>query len=70
MMPLSDARALAMQIARHSPAAVAACLRSVTRGLDVSMDEGLAIEAMQFGAMVPTRDIRDGIRAFLARRAS
>jgi enoyl-CoA hydratase/carnithine racemase len=67
MMPLSEARALAMQIARHSPAA---CLRSVTRGLNVSMDEGLAIEAMQFGAMVPTRDIRDGIRAFLARRAS
>ncbi len=67
---LSEARALAMQIARHSPAAVAACLRSVTRGLNVSMDEGLAIEATQFGAMVPTSDIREGIRAFLARRAS
>jgi len=67
---LGEARALAAQIARHSPAAVAACLRSVTRGLNASIDEGLAIEATQFAAMVPTRDIRDGIRAFLSRRAS
>ena len=65
---LSEARLLADQIARHSPAAVAACLRSVTRGLNVSIDEGLAIEATQFAAMVPTPDIRRGIDAFLSRR--
>jgi enoyl-CoA hydratase/carnithine racemase len=66
---LSEARLLADQIARHSAAAVAACLRSVTRGLNVSIDEGLAIEAMQFAAMVPTPDIRRGIDAFLSRRS-
>jgi enoyl-CoA hydratase/carnithine racemase len=65
---LSEARLLADQITRHSPAAVAACLRSVTRGLNVAIDEGLAIEAMQFGSMVPTPDIRRGIEAFLSRR--
>ena len=64
----AEARLLAEQITRHSPAAVAACLRSVTRGLNVSIDEGLAIEAMQFGSMVPTPDIRRGIDAFLSRR--
>jgi len=64
---LSEARLLADQIGRHSPAAVAACLRSVTRGLNVSIDEGLAIEAMQFASMVPTADIRQGIEAFLSR---
>ena len=37
---LSEARLLADRIARHSPAAVAACLRSVTRGLNVSIDGG------------------------------
>src|SRR3954469_5428367 len=63
---LGEARALAQLIVRHSPAAVAACLRSVTRGLNVSIDEGLAIEAMQFGAMVPTPDIRRGIESFLS----
>jgi len=65
---LAEARLLADRVARHSPAAVAACLRSVTRGLNVSIDEGLAIEAMQFASMVPTPDIRRGIDAFLSRR--
>src|SRR5919201_5896833 len=65
---LSSARALALQIARHSAAAVAACLRSVTRGLNASIDEGLAIEATQFGMMVGTADVADGIRSFLTRR--
>lgn len=67
---LSEARLLADRIARHSPAAVTACLRSVTRGLNVSIDEGLAIEAMQFASMVPTPDIRQGIQAFLSRRTT
>jgi len=65
---LPEARLLAAQIARHSPAAVAACLRSVTRGLNLSIDEGLAVEATQFASMVPTSDIRQGIHAFLSRR--
>jgi enoyl-CoA hydratase/carnithine racemase len=65
---IAEARALAAQIARHTPAAVAACLRSVTRGLNLTIDEGLAFEAMQFAAMVPTRDVRDGLDAFLAPR--
>src|SRR5262249_24535825 len=60
---LSEARLLAEQIGRHSPAAVAACLRSVTRGLNVSIDERLAIEAMQFASLVPTPDIRRCIEA-------
>lgn len=64
----SEARALADRILRHAPAAVTACLRSVTRGLNVSIDEGLAIEAMQFGAMVGTPDIRRGLDTFLQRR--
>jgi len=65
---LSEARLLADQIIRHSPAAVAACLRAVTRGINVSIAEGLAVEAMQFASMVPTPDVRRGIEAFLTRR--
>ena len=65
---LSEARALAERIMRHSPAAVAACLRSVTRGLNVSIDEGLAIEAAQLGAMVATPDIAHGLEGFLRAR--
>jgi enoyl-CoA hydratase len=62
-----EARELAGRMVRHSPAALAACLRSVTRGLNVAIDEGLAIEAAQFGSMVPTPDVRRGIEAFRAR---
>ena len=65
---LAEARLLAERIGRHSAAAVAACLRSVTRGLNVSIDEGLAIEAMQFASMVSTPEIRQGIDSFLSRR--
>ncbi|HVL73146.1 MAG TPA: crotonase/enoyl-CoA hydratase family protein [Beijerinckiaceae bacterium] len=65
---LAEAHALARRIARHSPLAVAACLASVTRGINLPIDEGLAVEAAQFGRMVPTRDIREGIAAFLERR--
>jgi enoyl-CoA hydratase/carnithine racemase len=53
---------------RQSPLAVTACLASVTRGLNLTIDEGLAVEAAQFGRMVGTSDIREGIAAFVERR--
>lgn len=66
---LDEALALARRIAANSRLAVSACLSSVTRGINVSIDEGLAIEASQFGRMVPTEDIREGIHSFLERRS-
>ena len=46
----------------------AACLASVTRGLDVSIHEGLTIEASQFGRVAATHDVREGIQAFIEKR--
>ena len=63
------ARGLAARIAAMSPLAVAACLASVTRGLNLSIDEGLAVEAAQFARMAATDDIHEGIDAFLGKRA-
>jgi enoyl-CoA hydratase/carnithine racemase len=63
-----EAFALARRIAEKSPLAVAAGLNSVTRGINVPIDEGLAIEASYFAQMVPTRDIEEGVSAFLAKR--
>ncbi len=60
-------RDLAERIMRHAPSAVSACLAAVTRGLNVSIDEGLAIEAAWFATTVPTDGVRDGLDAFLAR---
>ena len=65
---LEAAFALAHKIAGKSPLAVAACLASVTRGINVPIDEGLAIEANHFARMVPTRDIEEGLSAWLERR--
>lgn len=65
---LTEAIDLARRIAAQSPLAVSACLNSVTRGINLSIDEGLAVEAAQFGRMVQTLDIREGIHSFLERR--
>ena len=65
---LDEAKNLARRIMAWSPIAVTACLRSVTRELNVSIHEGLAIEASQFAVTVPTKDIREGIDAFLEKR--
>jgi enoyl-CoA hydratase len=66
---LDAAIGLARTIAGKSPLAIAACLGSVTRGINVPIDEGLAIEADHFARMVGTRDIEEGISAWLERRA-
>lgn len=65
---LSEAIALAKRVTRYSPIAVEACLVSVMRGINVSIDEGLAVEAYQFARTVPTEDLREGMSAFLEKR--
>jgi enoyl-CoA hydratase len=67
---LPEAVQLAHRIMAWSSVAVTACLRSVTRGLNASIDEGLAIEASQFAVTAATQDIREGLDAFLTRRAA
>jgi enoyl-CoA hydratase len=66
---MEEARALAGKIAEMSPLAAAACLGSVTRGINVPIDEGLAVEASYFARMASTHDIREGIQAWLEKRA-
>ncbi len=65
---LNRAFALAGKIVEKSPLAVTAGLGSVTRGLNVPIDEALQIEAGYFARMVATQDIREGMTAWLERR--
>lgn len=67
---LPAAQALAARLLVHSRAAIAAILSAVTRGLDVGMAEGLAIEADQFAGMVPTRDLAEGLASWIGRPRS
>lgn len=64
---LPAAHDLAARIVRHAPTAVAACPRAVTRGVNLPIDEGLAVEAASFAATVPTDGVRTGLRRFLDR---
>lgn len=65
---LPEAMALAERILRHSPIAATRIISAVTRGLNASISEGLQIESEQFARMVPTKDIREGLDAWIERR--
>jgi enoyl-CoA hydratase/carnithine racemase len=62
---LDAARDLAARITRHAPSAVTACLRAVTRGINLPIDEGLAVESAHFAATVPTEAVHESLRQFL-----
>lgn len=65
---LADAaRALAERIIRHPASAVTASLAAVTRGINLPIDEGLAVEASWFAFTVPTEGVADGLERFRSR---
>jgi enoyl-CoA hydratase len=59
---------LAGRILRHSPVATSRIITAVTRGLNATISEGLAIEGEQFARMAPTHDTREALNAWIARR--
>ena len=66
---LTEAESLAREIAALAPLAIRACLEAVTRGMEMTLDEGLALEAELFSSLFATEDMREGTRAFLEKRA-
>lgn len=65
---LTAAESLARNISTLAPLAVRACLKAVTRGLELPFAEGLALEAELFASLFATHDMREGTRAFLEKR--
>lgn len=65
---LPTARALAQRITRHSRVTVAGVLTAVTRGINLSIDEGLQVEREQFARLAPTHDLSEGLQAWKERR--
>jgi enoyl-CoA hydratase len=59
------AATLAERIIVHTPDAVTACLRSVLHGLDLPIEEGLAVEATHFTRLAGTRDVAMRLRSFV-----
>ncbi|HLH96550.1 MAG TPA: enoyl-CoA hydratase-related protein [Xanthobacteraceae bacterium] len=66
---LDEALAIANLLATKPPLALAAMLGAVHRGMDAAIDDGLAIEEAAFARIAASYDAREGVAAFLEKRA-
>ena len=65
---LKEARGLARKIVSKSKIPVAAALRAISGGLQVPIEEGLQIEAEEFGNLADSEDASEGVSAFMEKR--
>ncbi len=61
----STAVAMARKFAAGPPLALAAAKRAIDEGLDLPLDEGLALETRLFAELFHTEDQKTGMRSFL-----
>ena len=67
---IAATEAMAGKIAANAPLAVKYSIEAIDRGLEMSQEEGLFLEATLFGLLCATEDMREGTRAFLEKRAA
>ncbi len=65
---MTKAREVAQKIAAKAPLAIASCKRVMARGFDADLSVANELEATAFSALFDTEDMREGTRAFMARR--
>jgi enoyl-CoA hydratase len=65
---LAEAADLAQRITFHPAPAVTACLSAVTRGINLPIDEALAVEASWFALAATTGDVAADLHRFLTRK--
>ncbi|HEX7980214.1 MAG TPA: enoyl-CoA hydratase-related protein [Gemmatimonadaceae bacterium] len=65
---IPSARATLTTILAMGPLAVAHCIEAVDRGLDLPLDDAIALEASYFGLLSASADKAEGMRAFLEKR--
>ncbi|MGB6192659.1 MAG: enoyl-CoA hydratase-related protein [Terracidiphilus sp.] len=68
LMPRAEA--LAHEIDANAPLAIAGTLRAADQGLDLPLEEALALEAAIFGELCSTADKTEGVQAFLNKRVA
>ena len=51
-----------------SPLGGSPSIETVDQGLEMSLEEGLLLEANHFGLLASTADMREGMQAFLEKR--
>jgi enoyl-CoA hydratase len=66
---LPAATSMIQQMLMNAPLGIAACIDVLDRGLEMPLDDALALEATQFGVLIATSDTAEGTKAFLEKRA-
>lgn len=65
---LKEAENMARNMAAQGPLAVAAAKRTINRGWDLNLEEGLDLESRTWGELFGSEDQKEGARAFLGKR--
>ena len=72
VVPLAElmdtARAMMTTILANGPVALGLAIECGTRGMEMSVDDGLALESNLFGLLAATDDMRERMTAFLEKR--
>jgi enoyl-CoA hydratase len=67
---LPRAEAMAQKIAANAPLAIKYCMEAVNKGMEMTLSEGLFLEATLFAVACATEDKKEGTSAFLEKRAA
>ena len=65
---LAEADKLLRGILSMGPLAVRLSMEAVGEGLEMTLEEGLLLEANHFGLLAATQDMKEGLTAFLEKR--
>jgi enoyl-CoA hydratase/carnithine racemase len=65
---ITRAEAIAAKIIANAPLAVQYAMEAVNKGMDMTLSEGLFLEATLFGVCCATEDKKEGTTAFLQKR--
>jgi len=67
---LAESETMMRGILAMGPLAVRLAIEAIDQGMEMSLDEGLLLEANHFGLLAATQDMREGTTAFLEKRAA
>ena len=65
---MDAATALAKKIMSKGPIAIRYAIEAINKGMEMSLQEGIYLEATLFGLLCATEDMKEGTRAFIEKR--
>jgi enoyl-CoA hydratase len=65
---LSAAEGMLRQMLANGPLALSSCIEATVRGTEISLEDGLTLEANHFALLAGSQDMSEGTRAFLEKR--